>query len=60
MSEYDAIFAEPVWTTSPNALGVVERAAAELQLGFKMENTLGGPRSHGRAWVEEQNWLRKK
>jgi hypothetical protein len=38
----------------------VERAAAETANGFKKENTLGGPRSHGRAWVEKQDWLRKK
>jgi hypothetical protein len=39
---------------------VVQRAAAEAATGFKTENTWGRLRSSDRAWVEEQNWLRKK
>jgi len=35
----------------PTHWRVVERAAAETATGFKKENMLGGPCSHGRAWM---------
>ena len=51
VSEYNAIFGEPVWDDiSPTQWRVAERLAT--QTGFqRKENTLGGPRSHSpRGW----------